>query len=328
MRRSRRSTRRGTARSTSSSGSSTASFLSSIQYSLENPSFAHRKAEADRNLCQYLARLESSPDWTATVCDKTLSHYQKELNFRRLHQELRERLAGGSILKEKEKNEVKFGLQRWKEGGGVEIKRQFTWDGGFCCGVVGGLSEIVLRGHEGGRVRRQGRECRIVLWGLWARGVLLNEAEAEAVARDYKNFKNAICYELEALLKSSSELTLAPAAALTMLEALLSRKSSASSTSYRSLYSEVWKAYEEYCMYPNEASWLHALRERLVAAYNSYDGADAVSKRDQFSLPRRRRNVLRAGMDVESEAGLDVVLAELRTARVPDGVRGAFSRAC
>ena len=122
--------------STSSSGSSTASFLSSIQYRLENPSFAHRKAEADRHLCQYLARLESSPDWTATVCDKTLSHYQKDLDFRRLHQELRERLAGGSIVKKK--SEVKLGLQRWKEGGGVEIKREFTWDGGFCCGVVGG----------------------------------------------------------------------------------------------------------------------------------------------------------------------------------------------
>ena len=223
----------------------------------------------------------------------------------------------------KKKREVKFGLQRWKEGGGVEIKREVTWDGGFCCGVVGGLSEIVLRDHEGGRVRRQGRECRVVLWKLWARGVLLNKAEAEAVAKGYEYFKNATCYELEALLTSSSELTLAPEAALTMLEALLSRKSFASSSSYRSLYNEVWKAYEEYCIHDDS----DALQKRLVAAYNSYDGADTVSEREQLSLPRRRRNVLRAGMDVELEAGLDV-LAELRTARVPDGVRGAFSRAC
>ena len=172
------------------------------------------------------------------------------------------------------------------------------------------------------RARDEGYKGRIVLWGLWARGVRLNKAEAEAVARDYKKFKNASCRELEALLTSSSGLTLAPEAALTMLEALLSRKSFASSGAYRSLYNEVWKAYEEYCIHDDS----DALQKRLVAAYNSYDGADTVSEREQLSLPRRRRNVLRAGMDLE--AGLDVVLAELRTARVPDGVRGAFSRAC
>ena len=203
----------------------------------------------------------------------------------------------------------------------MEIK--FTWDGGICCGVVGGLSEIVLRDHEGGRVRRQGRECRVVLWKLWARGVLLNKAEAEAVAKGYKNFKNATCYELEALLTSSSELTLAPAAALTILEALLSRKSFASSSSYRKLYRAALLAYKKFSLDDDRA----ALHRSLVEAYNSYDGADTVSEGEQPSLPRRRRNVLRAGMDVELEAGLDV-LAELRTARVPDGVGGAFSRAC
>ena len=178
--------------------------------------------------------------------------------------------------------------------------------------------------------RCHGRACRAVLWKLWARGVLLDEEEAEAVARDYKNFKIATCYELKALLTSSSELTLAPAAVLTILEALLSRKSFASSSAYRTLYNEVWKAAQALSLvYESDVLQTRmSLQRSLVEAYDSYDGADTVSERDQFSLPRSRRNVLRAGMDDESPADLENVLAELLEARVPDGVRGAFSRAC
>ena len=142
--------------------------------------------------------------------------------------------------------------------------------------------------------------------------------------RSLKAFCGPSSQMLSALQAKNGSGSSPAAAALTMLEALLSRKSFASSGAYRSLNNEVWKAYEEYCIHDDS----DALQKRLVAAYNSYDGADTVSEREQLSLPRRRRNVLRAGMDVESEAGLDVVLAELGTARVPDGVRGAFSRAC
>ena len=200
------------------------------------------------------------------------------------------------------------------------------------------LTELYARGPEivleennddAERLRNakyMGRNPWEVVVRLWVRLVLLNKERALALAQNHSMFKDTISRELGDLLDDSK---LEPKAVSKMLKAFESKATkTASSCPYRSLYNKVWTAYEEYCIQPTGDA-KNVLRERLEAACRDYDGADTVSERDQLSLPRRRRNVLRAGMDVESEADLDTDLdkveADLRKAEVPDGVYEAPS---
>ena len=146
------------------------------------------------------------------------------------------------------------------------------------------------------------------------------QAEAKELAR---TFMNAICRELEALLVDS---TLEPAKALTMLKALLSRSRRRPPDDDRSLYSEAWEAYEEYCIDDDRAALhpgtpgggvqqlrrcRHGVRDKT--ALPSTPSTQRTSRRHGRRVgggPRRRVN-------------------ELRTAEgTRRCIRGAFSTAC
>ena len=175
-------------------------------------------------------------------------------------------------------------------------------------------------------VRYMGQSPRKVLFKLLSRVVLRRKARAKALraeAEIHSLFVHQICRELLELIWSSSEKRkLEPAEALAMLEALPSKPPSVEEEEEEHpLYSAALEGYNKhYEDDPDRAK----LRRSLRNACKEYDGADTVSEIKQLSLPRRRRDVLRAGMDTGRTLSREDLSSMLLKKMVPDGVRGAL----
>jgi len=174
-------------------------------------------------------------------------------------------------------------------------------------------------------VRYMGQSPRKVLFKLLSRVVLRRKARAKALraeAEIHSLFVHQICRELLELIWSSSEKRkLEPAEALAMLEALPSKPPSVEEEEEHPLYSAALEGYNKhYADDPDRAK----LRRSLRNACKEHDRADTVSEIKQLSLPRRRRDVLRAGMDTGRTLSREDLSSMLLKKMVPDGVRGAF----